>query len=84
MLFGKNTLSGAINIKTATPDPNQEFGGKVSVSKESFDGTTMQVHLTGSIGWHSGSAGAPSAARGPTMQPTDEYPSWTGRGRGRA
>ena len=50
VLFGKNTLAGAINIKTATPDPDQEFGGKVSVSKESFDGTTMQGHLTGSIG----------------------------------
>jgi len=49
VLFGKNTLAGAINIKTATPDPDQEFGGKVSVSKESFDGTTMQGHLTGSI-----------------------------------
>jgi len=50
VLFGKNTLAGAINIKTATPDPDQEFGGKVSVSKESFDGTTVQGHLTGSIG----------------------------------
>ena len=50
VLFGKNTLAGAINIKTATPDPDQEFGGKVSISKESFDGTTMQGHLTGSLG----------------------------------
>ena len=50
VLFGKNTLAGAINVTTATPDTDQEFGGKLSVSKESFNGTTMQGHLTGSIG----------------------------------
>ena len=49
VLFGKNTLAGAINITTATPDTDQEFGGKLSVSKESFDGTIMQGHVTGSI-----------------------------------
>ena len=49
VLFGKNTLAGAINITTATPETDQEFGGKLSVSKESFDGTVMQGHITGSI-----------------------------------
>ena len=49
VLFGKNTLAGAINITTATPETDQEFGGKLSVSKESFDGTIMQGHITGSI-----------------------------------
>ena len=50
ILFGKNTLAGAINVVTATPDTDEEFGGKISVSKESFDGTTIEGHLTGSIG----------------------------------
>ena len=50
VLFGKNTLAGAINITTATPDTDQEFGGKISVSKESFEGTTIEGHVTGSIG----------------------------------
>ena len=50
ILFGKNTLAGAINITTATPDADEEFGGKISGSKESFGGTTLEGHLTGSIG----------------------------------
>ena len=50
ILFGKNTLAGAINVTTATPDADEEFGGKISGSKESFGGTTLEGHLTGSIG----------------------------------
>ena len=50
ILFGKNTLAGAINVTTATPDADEELGGKISVSKESFGGTTLEGHLTGSIG----------------------------------
>ncbi len=50
ILFGKNTLAGAINVTTATPETDEEFGGKISASKESFDGTTVEGHLTGSIG----------------------------------
>ena len=50
ILFGKNTLAGAINVITATPETDEEFGGKISVSKESLDGTTVEGHLTGSIG----------------------------------
>ena len=50
ILFGKNTLAGAINVITATPETDEEFGGKISTSKESFDGTTVEGHLTGSIG----------------------------------
>jgi len=50
ILFGKNTLAGAINVTTATPDADEEFGGKLSASKESFGGTTLEGHLTGSIG----------------------------------
>ena len=50
ILFGKNTLAGAINVITATPETDEEFGGKISASKESLDGTTVEGHLTGSIG----------------------------------
>ena len=50
ILFGKNTLAGAINVTTATPEADEEFGGKISGSKESFGGTTLEGHLTGSIG----------------------------------
>ena len=50
ILFGKNTLAGAINVTTATPETDEEFGGKISASKESFGGTTVEGHLTGSIG----------------------------------
>ena len=49
ILFGKNTLAGAINVTTATPEADEEFGGKISASKESFGGTTVEGHLTGSI-----------------------------------
>ena len=50
ILFGKNTLAGAINVTTATPEADEEFGGKISASAESFGGTTVEGHLTGSIG----------------------------------
>ena len=50
ILFGKNTLAGAINVTTATPEAGEEFGGKLSLSRESFGGTNVEGHLTGSIG----------------------------------
>ena len=50
ILFGKNTLAGAINVVTATPETDEEFGGKLSGSKESFGGTTLEGHVAGSIG----------------------------------
>ena len=50
VLFGKNTLAGALNITTATPDADEEFGGKLTVSKESFGGQIAEGHITGSIG----------------------------------
>ena len=37
-------------MTTATPEADEEFGGKISASKESFGGTTVEGHLTGSIG----------------------------------
>ena len=49
ILFGKNTLAGAINITSATPQIGQEAGGKIAVTKESFGGQTIEGHLTGSL-----------------------------------
>ncbi|MCS5593574.1 MAG: TonB-dependent receptor, partial [Porticoccaceae bacterium] len=48
-LFGKNTLAGAINVTSATPQVGQESGGKVTVNKESFGGTAIEGHVTGSL-----------------------------------
>ena len=49
ILFGKNTLAGAINVSSATPLPGDEFSGKISVGIESNDGQEIQAHLAGSI-----------------------------------
>jgi outer membrane receptor protein involved in Fe transport len=49
ILFGKNTLAGAINITSATPQIGQETGGKIAVSKESYGGQVVEGHLTGSL-----------------------------------
>ena len=49
VLFGKNTLAGALNITTATPDADEAFGGKIAFSKESFGGQIAEGHITGSI-----------------------------------
>jgi len=49
ILFGKNTLAGAINVTTASPQIGQETGGKIAVNKESYGGQTIEGHLTGSL-----------------------------------
>ena len=50
VLFGKNTLAGALNITTATPDGDEELGGKIALSMESNGGQVAEGHITGSIG----------------------------------
>jgi outer membrane receptor protein involved in Fe transport len=50
VLFGKNTLAGALNITTATPDADEELGGKIALSMESNGGQVAEGHITGSIG----------------------------------
>ena len=49
ILFGKNTLAGAINVTSASPQTGQDTGGKIAVSKESYGGQVVEGHLTGSL-----------------------------------
>jgi outer membrane receptor protein involved in Fe transport len=49
ILFGKNTLAGAINVTSATARVGDEFGGKVAVGVESDGGQSIEGHLTGSL-----------------------------------
>ena len=49
ILFGKNTLAGAINITSASPQIGQEMGGKIAVSAESFGGQTIEGNFFGSL-----------------------------------
>ncbi len=45
ILFGKNTLAGAINVTTAEPEMGEGFSGKVAVTMETDDGELMEGHL---------------------------------------
>ncbi|MGB4054586.1 MAG: TonB-dependent receptor [Porticoccaceae bacterium] len=49
ILFGKNTLAGAINVTSASAKVGEEFNGKVALNRESFDGQTIEGHLAGSL-----------------------------------
>lgn len=49
ILFGKNTLAGAINITSASPQIDQETSGKIAVNKESFGGQTIEGNFSGSL-----------------------------------
>ncbi|WP_116369122.1 TonB-dependent receptor [Parahaliea mediterranea] len=41
-LFGKNTVAGAVNIISRSPDPSDELSGDVAVSLESFNGKQFE------------------------------------------
>jgi iron complex outermembrane receptor protein len=49
ILFGKNTLAGAINVTSGTPTVGDEFAGKMSVNKESNGGQTVEGNISGSL-----------------------------------
>jgi len=49
ILFGKNTLAGAVNVTSATARVGDEFSGKVAVGIESDDGQSFEGNLTGSL-----------------------------------
>lgn len=49
VLFGKNTLAGAINVTSATPLPGDELGGRISVGAESYGGRTIEGNISGSV-----------------------------------
>ena len=42
ILFGKNTLAGAINVRSASPILGGEAEGRLAVSKESFNGDIIE------------------------------------------
>ena len=49
ILFGKNTLAGAINVTTASADVGDETSGRLDVTQESFNGQIIDAHLQGSV-----------------------------------
>ena len=49
ILFGKNTLAGAINVTSASANIGDEFGGKITLNKESFGGEVAEGHIAGSV-----------------------------------
>ena len=48
-LFGKNTVAGAINIITASPDVGEGLSGEIGVSLESHDGQIYEGFVQGSL-----------------------------------
>lgn len=47
-LFGKNTVAGAINVISASPDPGGELEGEIALSAESHDGRIAEGFVQGS------------------------------------
>ncbi len=50
ILFGKNTLAGAINVHSKTPTIGDPTGGKVSLAAESDRGRIAEVGISTSLG----------------------------------
>lgn len=48
-LFGKNTVAGAINMITASPDVGEGLSGEIAVALESHDGQTYEGFVQGSL-----------------------------------
>ena len=42
ILFGKNTLAGAVNVRTASPELGGETKGRIAASKESYNGSIYE------------------------------------------
>ena len=47
-LFGKNTVAGAINVTTASPDVGDELNGSIAVAAEQNDGKIVEGYVSGS------------------------------------
>ena len=47
-LFGKNTVAGAINVATASPEVGQEMDGEINASFEEFGGQVYEGFIEGS------------------------------------
>ena len=48
-LFGKNTVAGAINVTTASPDMGEELNGSIAAATEDNDGFITEGYLSGSL-----------------------------------
>ncbi|MEH6570477.1 MAG: TonB-dependent receptor [Halioglobus sp.] len=48
-LFGKNTVAGAINVTTASPDVGDELNGSIAVNVEDNDGFVTEGFISGSV-----------------------------------
>jgi iron complex outermembrane receptor protein len=49
ILFGKNTLAGAINVTSASAEVGQETSGKFNISRESHGGQIMDAAVSASL-----------------------------------
>ena len=49
ILFGKNTLAGAINVRSAAPKVGEGMSGRVAASFESDNGEYFEGHVSGSL-----------------------------------
>ncbi len=49
ILFGKNTLAGAINVTSGTPIPGDPLNGRIAIGVESFGGFNLEGHIEGSL-----------------------------------
>lgn len=45
ILFGKNTLAGAVNIRTAAPEVGGDVSGRLAASFESYDGQILEGYV---------------------------------------
>ena len=48
-LFGKNTVAGAINVTTASPDAGEELNGSIAVVAEENGGKIAEGYVSGSV-----------------------------------
>ena len=48
-LFGKNTVAGAINVTTASPDAGEDFNGSIAISAEENGGKIAEGYLSGAV-----------------------------------
>ncbi len=49
ILFGKNTLAGAINVTTASAEVGDELSGSIKVSNETNNGQIIDANISGSV-----------------------------------
>ena len=48
-LFGKNTVAGAINVTTASPDAGEDFNGSIAVTAEQNGGKIAEGYVSGAV-----------------------------------